>query len=415
MKEVKASIITIGDELLIGQTIDTNSAWMGKELTAAGFSLMRRVAVGDLEEEVLKALDKELEDVDIVLLTGGLGPTEDDKTKAILCTYFDAELVWNERVFEMVQERLLRVHVPILETNRAQALVPDKAVALLNERGTAPGLWFEKEGKVVVAMPGIPYEMKGLMEKEVIPRLLTHFEHPSILYKTMITTGIAESTLAKKLENFEQSLPAHIGLAYLPGGGMLKLRLTGKSEHRAELETDLTALFDRLRKLVEGYLVIDADVYLPKIVGDKLREQQATVATAESCTGGLISHLLTSVPGSSSYFTGALITYSNELKRRLLDVPTAVLEEKGAVSEEVVKAMVKGVLKKLGTHYAVAVSGIMGPGGGSEEKPVGTVWLAAGHSGKIMTRKLQLRYDRTKNTELTANYALLLLLKLLKE
>lgn len=414
MKEIKATIITIGDELLIGQTIDTNSAWMAQRLNEVGIWINKRIAIGDVAEDIINALDLESEEADIILITGGLGPTDDDKTKNVLCDYFDSELVLDEKILELIEQRISHHSAPLLERNRAQALVPHNSTPLLNGRGTAPGLWFEKSGKIYVAMPGVPFEMEGLMVKEVIPRLLEHFTIPAILYRTYITTGVPESVLAEKLNSLEMSLPAHIQLAYLPGNGILKLRLTAKGDEQQKISHELDQYGSVLLHSISDCVIAKEDISLPELAGGILREGGLSVSTAESCTGGYIGHLLTSVPGSSAYFSGSIVTYTNALKQALLHVPEAILTEKGAVSEEVVKAMLKGVILELKTDVGIAVSGIMGPDGGTVKKPVGTVWVAAGNGNFMLTRKLQLRYDRQKNIEMTANYALILLLDAIK-
>ncbi len=414
-KEVKVTLITIGDELLIGQTVDTNSVWMSQQLIAAGFWVERRIAIADDPLAIKNTLREESKSADVILMTGGLGPTDDDQTKGVLSDYFDAPLEWDEQVLEQVKKRLAHLGGTFLARNKEQALVPNKGQVLFNERGTAPGLWFDEKGTIFVAMPGIPFEMKGLMKDKVIPKLLTHFRTPAILHRTWIVSGVPESTLAESLRSFERSLPPHISLAYLPDNGMLKLRLTAKGSIKQKLAHELDQYGSSLENKVRKYLLIIGDIPLQKQVGEELRRKGLSVATAESCTGGFIGHLFTAVPGSSDYFQGAVVTYSNEMKHQLLGVSKNTLSKKGAVSEEVVRKMLEGVLKKLDTDVGIAVSGIMGPGGGSAEKPVGTAWIAAGNDRQLYTRKLQLRYDRKKNIILTANYALILLLEAIKD
>ncbi|HLR36637.1 MAG TPA: CinA family nicotinamide mononucleotide deamidase-related protein [Chitinophagaceae bacterium] len=415
MAEIKATIITIGDELLIGQTVDTNAVWIGQELNRIGVWVNRRVTITDEADAILNTLSVESENADIILITGGLGPTDDDITKTTLCQYFESEMILNKAVLKHVEERVKQSGSTLLQRNKNQAMVPTNCRVLFNERGTAPGLWFEKEDTVYVAMPGIPYEMKGLMMQRVIPEISERFSLPAILHRTQLVSGIPESVLAKQLEGFEQSLPAHIHLAYLPINGFLKLRLTAKGQIVQRIAHELDQYGMALENKVRDFLVAKKDISLQELLGEKLRKQNLRVATAESCTGGYIGHLITSVSGSSDYFEGAAVTYNNRLKQRWLNVPEKILMVHGAVSEEVVTAMLQGVLGYLNTDVGIAVSGIMGPGGGSEEKPVGTVWMAAGAIGNIRTRKLQLRYNRLKNIELTANYALLLLLEYLKD
>lgn len=415
---VFASIITIGDELLIGQTIDTNSAFISQELNKIGVWVRRRVAVGDIYEDIKQALDEESKDSQIIIMTGGLGPTADDITKPMLCDYFGGKLVVNEQVLEHVKylfEKVFRRPGPILERNLKQAEVPDNCTVLFNKRGTAPGMLFQKDHKAFVSLPGVPHEMKGLMLDEVIPRLLKEFKMPAIIHRTAFTVGQGESMIAEILKEFEPSLPAHIKLAYLPNYGMVKLRLTATGTDTKELEKELNPLFEEMMELVKEYLVINEDKTLEEVIGKILKEKNKTMATAESCTGGYIAHLITSVPGSSVYFKGTIVSYANEVKENLLGVSPEILETKGAVSEETVIQMVKGAIKTLKTDYALATSGIMGPDGGTEEKPVGTVWIAAGNLDMIKTIKLNLRFDRQRNIAMTASNALNFLRKFILE
>lgn len=410
MELIRASIITIGDELLIGQVIDTNSAWMAQELNQVGITVSRRVAVGDEWNAIWNALDQELPQADIILITGGLGPTADDITKPLLCEYFGGKLVIDPGVlahvtylFEQVFKR------PMIERNMRQAEVPDVCTVLHNARGTAPGMWFEKDGKVVVSMPGVPHEMKGLMKDEVIPRLLKQFQLPAIQHRTLLTAGIGESFLAERIHDFEINLPSHIRLAYLPGYGMVRLRLSAAGYDHEAIAAGIDEQFALLQSLVSDVMVTNSDETIPQVIARLLSERNQTMATAESCTGGYIAHLITSMAGSSNYFLGSVVSYANQAKQDLLGVSPETLATVGAVSEDTVRQMVKGALAALKSDYAVATSGIMGPGGGSPEKPVGTVWIAAGNSQRIMTRLLQLRFDRQRNIELAANQALNLL------
>lgn len=404
MHQINASIITIGDELLIGQTIDTNSAFIAQELNKAGIWVRRRVAVGDVYDEIWRALDEESAYADLVIITGGLGPTADDITKPLLCKYFGGKPVMNEDVLRHVQylfEIVFRRTGPLLERNRKQAEVPDVCTVLHNARGTAPGMWFEKDGKIFVSLPGVPHEMKGLMTKEVIPRLPDHFTLPFILHRTAYTSGIGESALAEKIQAYEQALPSHIKLAYLPGYGMVKLRLTTSGNDKEGLTKELESQFAQLLIEVKDNLVSDRDEGLESVVGRLLKTQGRTIGTAESCTGGGIAHLLTSVPGSSAYFMGSVVSYDNRIKQELLGVKKETLDTFGAVSEEAVTEMLQGALKTLKTDYAVAVSGIMGPDGGTPEKPVGTVWVAVGNAARIRTHQFHFRFDRERNTRQT--------------
>ncbi len=427
MQTINASIITIGDELLIGQTIDTNSAWMAEELNKIGVWVKRRVAVGDVWDDIWNALDDESKNAEIILITGGLGPTADDITKPLLCKYFGGKLVVNEQVLAHVKylfEKVFRRPGPILERNLKQAEVPDVCTVLMNERGTAPGMWFEskkvvqtsgdRSGVVFVSLPGVPHEMKGLMKKEVLPRLQQHFELPFILHQTFLTYGMGESFLAEKIKDWEKQLPNHIKLAYLPHYGNVRLRLTGIGNNKSNLERELEEQSKVLKPLVQEWLVIDDDMTIQQVVAKILKSKKQTVGTAESCTGGYIAHLLTIDPGASSNFKGTVVAYDNKVKENILGVSHNTLESVGAVSEETVKEMVKGVLEKLKSDYALATSGIMGPDGGTDEKPVGTVWIAVGSDKKIQTEQFHFRFDRLRNIEQTAHTALNMLRKFIQ-
>ncbi len=409
-----ASIITIGDELLIGQVIDTNSAWMAQELNKAGIWLRRRVAVGDSKEEIVYALDEESRHASIILITGGLGPTADDITKPVLCEYFNGKLVTDEEALANVTSIFARLNRPMIERNRMQADVPDTCTVIQNKRGTAPGMWFEKEGKIYVSMPGVPHEMKGMMTDYVIPQLQKHFTFPFIDHRTLLTAGIGESFIAEKISNWESALPPHLKLAYLPNYGMVRLRITGTDSDNDRLQQDLNTQFSLLKDLVKDWMVVDEDIPMQQVIGKLLLKRNATVATAESCTGGYIAHLITSVAGSSEYFKGSIVSYANTVKEQILGVPHQVLDSVGAVSEETVRQMVTGAMAALETEYAVATSGIMGPGGGTPEKPVGTVWIAAGNKNELITECFHFRYDRSRNIEMASTYALNMLRKVIE-
>src|SRR5436190_7471343 len=409
MKKVNASIITIGDELLIGQTIDTNSAWMAEELNKIGVWVKRRVTVGDVWDDIWNALDEESKDTDIILITGGLGPTADDITKPLLCKYFGGKLVVNEDVLEHVKYLFAKVYRrpgPMLERNLKQAEVPDVCKVLHNARGTAPGMWFEKDGRIYVSLPGVPHEMKGLMTNEVLSRIPKYFDLPFIIHRTAFTMGTGESMIAEKIKDFETNLPEHIKLAYLPGYGMVKLRLTAKGDDKEKMEKELDEKFSVLKELVSEWLVTDKDENLATVVTKILKEKNKTIGTAESCTGGYIAHLITSNPGSSVGYKGSIISYANDVKEKILGVSDKTLRTVGAVSEETVIQMVKGAIEKLNVDFVVATSGIMGPDGGTDEKPVGTVWIAAGNKGEVETAKLAFRFDRERNIEMTSHTAL---------
>lgn len=411
MKDVNASIITIGDELLIGQTVDTNSAYIGTELNKIGVWVKRRIAVGDVREEILRVLKEQSEDNEIIIITGGLGPTADDITKPTLCEYFNTKLVVSEEALQNVKDIFARANRPLIERNIKQAEVPESCVVLNNTRGTAPGMWFEKNGVVYVSLPGVPHEMKGLMELSVLPRIKNQFKLPGIIHKTLITSGKGESEVADHIAAFEDSLPPHVKLAYLPSYGMVRLRLTGKSYDLVSLQRDMEHLAFELKALVKDWLVADEDVSIAQALSDLLRQKGRTLSTAESCTGGYISHLITSQSGSSKIFNGTVVSYANEAKQGVLHVQEATLQQFGAVSEQTVTEMAKGVLKVMNTDYAIATSGIMGPEGGTPEKPVGTVWIAVASKKQVQAVKYNFRYDRQRNIEFAANTALNLLRK----
>ncbi len=410
-----ASIITIGDELLIGQVVDTNSAWIAQQLNKIGIAVRNRVAIGDDAEEIKNALDFESENTDVVLITGGLGPTNDDITKKVMCEYFSGKMIVDKEVLENVRYLFEQVyHKPVSAINLKQAEVPDVCEVIQNKRGSAPGMIFKKEGTIFISMPGVPYEMMGIME-DVILYLEKQFELPVILHKTILTAGIGESALAEMIKNFENNLPKEIKLAYLPNYGMVRLRLTTSGFDKTETENTIKSQFNELKKLVEKYMVVDDDESMQEVVGKILLQNKKTITTAESCTGGSIASLITSVPGSSAYFEGSIVSYSYQVKESLLNVKKETLEKYGAVSEETVREMLSGLLNKMKTDYGIAVSGIMGPGGGTPDKPVGTVWVAVGNKDKQLVQKFKQRFSRAKNIEVTAVMALNLMRRFLKE
>lgn len=415
LQTINASIITIGDELLIGQTIDTNSAFIAQELNRIGVWVRRRIAVGDVYDDIWQALDEEKKNSQIIIITGGLGPTADDITKPLLCKYFGGKLIVNEDVLKHVHylfEKVYRRPGPMLESNLRQAEVPDVCTVLYNSRGTAPGMWFssqpaEGSGKTIfISLPGVPHEMKGLMTDEVIPRLLKEFTMPAILHRTAFTSGQGESMLAESIRDFEAALPSYIKLAYLPGFGMVRLRLTATGSNKEELEKELDQQFDQLKIRVKDFLVTDRDDPMEVVIGNILKQKAKTMGTAESCTGGYIAHLITSIPGSSVYYKGSVVSYANEVKETILDVSKQTLQSHGAVSEETVIEMVKGAISRLNVDFAVATSGIMGPDGGTDKRPVGTVWIAAGSKNKTVTKQFHFRFDRERNIRQTGLVAL---------
>jgi nicotinamide-nucleotide amidase len=415
MKNMYATIITIGDELLIGQVIDTNSAWMAQQLNKIGIAVKKRIAIGDDAQEMQDALDIESRNADLVLLTGGLGPTSDDITKEFLCKYFGGKMVVNEDALENVKFLFEKIYKkPVSQVNLLQAEVPDVCEVIQNKRGSAPGMIFRKNNAIFVSMPGVPYEMQGIMN-ELIPYLQQQFELPGIFHRTILTAGIGESALAEIIADFENNLPEEIRLAYLPNYGMVRLRLTTSGFDKEATEKIIDEQFTLLKSLVKKYMVTDKDETMQQVLGKLLLQKNQTISTAESCTGGTIASLLTSVPGSSDYYKGSIVSYSNEIKEGLLHVKNETLNQFGAVSEVTVVEMLHGVLKQLNTDYGIAVSGIMGPDGGTVEKPVGTVWITVGNKEKYVTQKIHQRFERSKNIEVTSVMALNMLRKFIVE
>jgi nicotinamide-nucleotide amidase len=415
MKNIYASIITIGDELLIGQVIDTNSAWMAQQLNRVGITVTKRIAVGDDADEIWNALDIENKSADIVLITGGLGPTSDDITKQLLCKYFSGKMIVDTGALENVKFLFEKIyHKPISDVIFKQAEVPDVCEVLQNKRGSAPGMIFQKDGTIFVSMPGVPYEMQGIMD-DLIPYFENRFQLPTIIHKTILTAGIGESSLAEIIKNFEAQLPKEIRLAYLPAYGMVRLRLTTSGFDKTKTEKLINDQFNELKKLVINYMVTDEDETMQQVLGKLLLKNKKTISTAESCTGGAIASLITSVAGASAYFEGSIVSYSFGIKEMLLDVKKETLEKYGAVSDQTVKEMLSGLLNKMKTDYGIAVSGIMGPDGGTPEKPVGTVWIAVGNKEKQSVQKFKQRFERQKNIEITAMMALNMMRKFVLE
>ncbi|WP_077154280.1 competence/damage-inducible protein A [Bacteroides bouchesdurhonensis] len=408
-----AEIITIGDELLIGQVIDTNSAWMGQELNKIGIEVLRIVSIRDRKEEIIEAIDSAMKRANIVLVTGGLGPTKDDITKQTLCEYFHTELVFNEDVYENIK-RVLAGKIPMNALNKSQAMVPKDCTVINNPVGSASVSWFERGDKVLVSMPGVPQEMTAVMKESVLSKLQERFQTDVIIHQTFLVQHYPESVLAEKLEPWETALPECIKLAYLPKLGIIRLRLTGRGKDKARLVNILNREKVKLEEILGEDIFSEEDTPLEMIVGDLLKKKKLTVSTAESCTGGSIAARLTSISGSSEYFNGGIVAYSNDVKMGLLHVSSETLAQHGAVSEETVIEMVKGAMKVLKTDCAVATSGIAGPSGGTPEKPVGTVWIAAGYKNEIRTYKQETNRGRTMNIERAGNNALLMLRDLIK-
>jgi len=408
---MKAAIITIGDELLIGQTIDTNSAWMGAELSKAGFDVYRITSVHDRREDIIYALTEATGKTDVILITGGLGPTSDDITKLTLCEFFNTHLVMNNEVLSMIEEMMKLRSFSMNDNNRRQAEVPESCRVLKNAAGTAPGMWFEKDGTVFVSMPGVPHEMKYLMTEIVLPELNKCFTSQIIIHKNIMTYGTFEAKLAEILTDFEAGLPGSLKLAYLPASGVIKLRLTGTGSDYNYLSNLLNDQVSKLYKTIPEFIYGEDEESLEMVIGKLLKSKNKSVSTAESCTGGEIAHLLTSVAGSSAYYKGSIIAYENSIKTKLLGVQDYIITKYGAVSENTVKEMAVGVRNVLDTDYAVATSGIAGPDGGTDEKPVGTIWIAVDSERGTVCEKRVFGNDRLTNIKRFSLAALNLLRK----
>lgn len=402
-------LINIGDELLIGQVVNTNAAFVGQQMAAAGFELTDVLTIGDDGEAIRNAITSALTKTDIVLMTGGLGPTKDDITKKVICDIFGRELVMDEPTLQHVTEIFASRGMALTETNRQQATVPQGCTVLSNPLGTAPGLWMEQDGKVLIALPGVPFEMEKLITDEVLPRLKANArQNHAILYKVLQCTNISESGLSDLLEEFERQLPPELKLAYLPKPGIIRLRLTAQGDDEEQLQSTLNEQFAKLKQLTTEYAFTDEDIEIEEVVGRLLAKSGKTLATAESCTGGYVAHLITSVPGSSRYFQGSLVSYSNEVKRDLLNVREDNLKRRGAVSEPVVSDMALNAMGLFDVDYTIATSGIAGPDGGTAEKPVGTVWIAVATPVRLSTKEFRFgsRTGRQQIIERAARAAL---------
>lgn len=406
MKSIYAEILTIGDEILYGQITDTNSQFISAALDKAGIQTIRKTSVGDSREVIVSALDAARSVADIILMTGGLGPTKDDITKKTLAAYFGTSLKMDMSVLAHVEHLFTSRGRMMNELNKAQALIPENAQVIHNAVGTAPGMWIEHEGKVYISMPGVPHEMKKMMEDLIIPKLRTHFETPFIIHKWVKTINIAESTLAETIETWEDALPPHIKLAYLPRMGQVRLRLTGKGDNESKLLEELEAEIQKLVPIIKDNIYGFDDDDIETVVAKLLVEKGKTVGTAESCTGGYLAHQFTKLAGSSKYYMGGVVAYSNAVKMSLLGVKSETLDEFGAVSEQTIIEMAKGIREKLGTDIGLATSGVAGPDGGSPEKPVGTVWVAYATANEVFSKKLSLTKDRSLNISMSANYLL---------
>ncbi|MFN8775724.1 MAG: competence/damage-inducible protein A [Flavobacteriales bacterium] len=409
---MQAEIINIGDELLIGQTVNTNASWLGERLNQHGFRVNRTVVVPDQREAILESLQESLERSHLVLITGGLGPTKDDITKKTLCEFFGTDLVIDEESLRRVESFFASRGMTMLNVNRLQAEVPRSCKVIPNLRGTANGMWFERDGKVVVSMPGVPHELHAMVDEAVIPRALAYFERPPIVHRTILTAGVGESYLADRIAAWEDSLGAEqIKLAYLPSPGLVKLRMSSYSGHSREEVVGRIARKEKELMALIGDIVFGFDQdTLGSVVGRLLSDRHATLCVAESCTGGYLSHLVTSVPGASEYFAGGVVAYTYSIKDHQLGVSGELLASEGAVNEETAIQMARGARERLQTTYAISTTGIAGPAGGTEENPVGTVWIGIAGPDRVFAR--QFRYGKSRErTILMASQAGLDLLR----
>ncbi len=408
---MKAQIITIGDELLIGQTVDTNSAWMGAEMNKIGFDISRKISVHDKHDDIIEILHNVTGKSDVVLITGGLGPTSDDITKQALCEFFNSRLIINTEVLAMIETLMKRRGLRMNENNRRQAEIPEACTVLINAAGTAPGMWFEKEGTILISMPGVPHEMKYIMNEHVLPELKKRFKSQFIIHRNIMTYGRPEAKLAEILTGFEASLPTEVKLAYLPYFGIIKLRLTGTGSEPGKIREIVNEQAGKLYKVIPDLIFGENEELFETVIGNLLKKRKQTLSTAESCTGGKIAQMITSVPGSSAYYKGSVIAYDNEIKKNLLGVPAEVIDKYGAVSMEVVEKMASGVRNLTKTDYSVATSGIAGPDGGSETKPVGTIWIAVNSGNGTISERHTFGGDRNTNITRFSIAALSLLRK----
>lgn len=407
-----AEIITIGDEILIGQILDSNSKWIAQELNKIGVSVYQIVSIQDDKEHILKALKQAHDNCDIVLITGGLGPTKDDITKLTLTEYFDDEMILDDEIAEEIRRRFEKLNYPFTEVNKNQALLPTKCLPLHNNLGTAPGMWFDLHGKITISLPGVPNEMKGLMKDSVIPKLVENFSLPFILHKTVLTYGMGESMVADRIESWENELPNMIKLAYLPSYGKLRLRLTAKGNNLKQLEECMAIEVEKLSLLISDIIVGFEEIEtIEVILGELLKKSGQTISTAESCTGGNIAKMITSVPGSSNYFMGSIVAYNKLIKIEELMVSPELIERHSVVSSEVAEAMAKGIKQKFNTDYAIATTGNAGPSSDNTDEAVGVVYIAIAGPDKVFSMEYNFGKPREKVIDRASNKALELLRK----
>lgn len=409
---MKAEIITIGDEILIGQIVDTNSAWLGQQLMPLGWEIGRITSISDTRDEIISAIEEASKRADLILMTGGLGPTNDDVTKSTLAEHYNSSLVFHQETYDNIERIFNHLNRTVSEVNRQQAFIPDQCEPLHNKFGTAPGMWFEREDYILVCMPGVPYEMKSIMREGVLPKL-EHKRSDILEYKTIVVSGIPESIISEKISDVEANLPTGIKIAYLPNFHIVRLRITGRgTNHQAVLE-GIDETIEKITAIVGDHIIANDDLTIQEIVGILLTEKKQTVSLAESCTGGYTAHLLTQISGSSAYFPGSVVTYSYDNKTEVLGVEPDLLWSEGAVSQKVVEKMARSVRQINQTDYGVAISGIAGPGGGTKDKPVGTVWMAVCNKDRVYSKLYNLRGDRIQNIQRSAALALELLRRMI--
>lgn len=409
---MRAEILTIGDEILIGQITNTNSVWIAQELNLIGIKIVHMASVADDEAAIVNAFDNAAARADLVFITGGLGPTKDDITKKTFSNYFNAELVMDEKVLEHVSSFFIKRGKEVTEINRNQALIPKGCTVIHNPNGTAPGMWMKKDRTVFISMPGVPYEMKAMMTESILPKIKKENNLPHIYHKTVLTNGIGESALSEMIESWEDNLiNSNIKLAYLPQPGVVRLRLSSTGPDKETLKKSIDSEIEKLNKIIDTY-IFGYENYgeetpsLAEVVSQLLREKKQTLALAESCTGGYISSMFTGITGASEIFKGAIIPYTNKAKHDLLEVDNALFDTVGAVSKECVEQLAQNALKKFGSDFALSVSGIAGPTGGTADKPVGTVWIAVASKEKTLAFKFLFGDNRQRNIIMTSNYAL---------
>lgn len=411
MSNTKAVIITIGDELLIGQVIDTNSAWIAQQLNTIGIDVVRRVAVADTGDAIRKALDEESQNASLILLTGGLGPTADDVTKPLLCDYFGGKMIVDENVLAHVTNIFVSRNRPILEVNLKQAEVPNVCEVLFNRVGTAPGMWFEKEGKIFISMPGVPFEMKSIMEHEALPRIKERFTSSAIVHKTIVTVGEGESFIAERIKDLETALPSWIKLAYLPSPGLVRLRLTGRGDDLMRMTEQLDELKDRFAARLENIVVAKEDISIEKSVAGALKDKKLKIGLAESCTGGYIAHRLTEAPGASEFFMGSIVCYHVSVKENILGVSANTIKEFDVVSKEVAIEMAIGARDKLSADIGFGITGLLSESKGHSRKDPGTVWMAVASKDRVVAKEFRFFHDRTRNIEMAGTNGMAMIWK----